>query len=608
MQSLKSMPGACSGKTPEPFLEDRNDAPDYLAWSAKFLEDRNDAPDYLAWSAKFLEDRNDAPDYLAWSAKFLEDRNDAPDYLAWSAKFLEDRNDAPDYLAWSAWVCVWTTIMLVILAVLNTGKYIMYASGLSGETFGFLIAILFLQQAVNLTANSYIGKDSLPGEEPRQTNTPNTWEVKDSWSVTTRMRDVPADYVFMAIVPAIIITILFWFDHGVSSLLAQEGKFKLARATAYSYDLLLLAFMTEAPQPPTTSDAKEGGELRRQEMKKTLKPPGYTKLTFVDTLNGWRSKMGMGGKNSTASIPSHNKPTMHHIASAPVIPVPLDSPKAVAHQERNGAGPLTNGDVTVQIGEGSGEGSMAEGGVGPDSSELARVVVQEHSASNGHSNGNGIGGGGGRGGGGEGLDSAGKGLRKRGGTICETCMNVVPETPSSAVDDSIPGEGNRADSESPERLSPVDTCILDLRAHENRASNFIQSVLCAITLFLTPLIQFIPTSVLWGYFAYMALASLPGNGLWERVVLLFSDPVVWKKYLADNHGVTVTFTVWFTIGQFSFLIGIMALVTWAGITGVIFPVPIVALMGIRLYFLTRVLKPPQLQMLKTIDPVDPIDG
>ena len=33
-----------------------------------------------------------------------------------------------------------------------------------------------------------------------------------------------------------------------------------------------------------------------------------------------------------------------------------------------------------------------------------------------------------------------------------------------------------------------------------------------------------PEAVLNGYFAYMALESLPGNQLWERFLLLFSDP------------------------------------------------------------------------------------
>ncbi|KAI3933501.1 hypothetical protein MKX01_022080, partial [Papaver californicum] len=45
---------------------------------------------------------------------------------------------------------------------------------------------------------------------------------------------------------------------------------------------------------------------------------------------------------------------------------------------------------------------------------------------------------------------------------------------------------------------------------------------CAV--FTMPVIKLIPTSVLWGYFAYMAIDSLLGNQLWERMLMLFITP------------------------------------------------------------------------------------
>jgi hypothetical protein len=39
-----------------------------------------------------------------------------------------------------------------------------------------------------------------------------------------------------------------------------------------------------------------------------------------------------------------------------------------------------------------------------------------------------------------------------------------------------------------------------------------------------PILKKIPTSVLWGYFAFMAIESLPGNQFWERILLLFTAP------------------------------------------------------------------------------------
>lgn len=65
---------------------------------------------------------------------------------------------------------------------------------------------------------------------------------------------------------------------------------------------------------------------------------------------------------------------------------------------------------------------------------------------------------------------------------------------------------------------------LPVRVNEQRLSNLLQSLLVGASVFSMPLIKKIPTSVLWGYFAYMAIDSLPGNQFWERTVFLFVAP------------------------------------------------------------------------------------
>ena len=65
---------------------------------------------------------------------------------------------------------------------------------------------------------------------------------------------------------------------------------------------------------------------------------------------------------------------------------------------------------------------------------------------------------------------------------------------------------------------------LPVRVNEQRVSNLLQSLLVAASVFAIPAIKLIPTSVLWGYFAYMAIDSLPGNQFWERMLLLFIAP------------------------------------------------------------------------------------
>lgn len=65
---------------------------------------------------------------------------------------------------------------------------------------------------------------------------------------------------------------------------------------------------------------------------------------------------------------------------------------------------------------------------------------------------------------------------------------------------------------------------LPVRVNEQRMSNLFQSLLVGVSICAISVIKMIPTSVLWGYFAYMAIDSLPGNQFWERILLLFITP------------------------------------------------------------------------------------
>ncbi|XP_019087302.1 PREDICTED: probable boron transporter 7 [Camelina sativa] len=52
------------------------------------------------------------------------------------------------YLAWSGWVCVWTAVLLILLAMLNACNIISRFTRIAGELFGMLITVLFTQEAV----------------------------------------------------------------------------------------------------------------------------------------------------------------------------------------------------------------------------------------------------------------------------------------------------------------------------------------------------------------------------------------------------------------------------------------------------------------------------
>lgn len=59
------------------------------------------------------------------------------------------------------------------------------------------------------------------------------------------MLDVPVVYILLALVPASMIAVLYYFDHSVASQLAQQEDFNLRKPPSFHYDLLLLGFLVK---------------------------------------------------------------------------------------------------------------------------------------------------------------------------------------------------------------------------------------------------------------------------------------------------------------------------------------------------------------------------
>ena len=400
------------------------------------------------------------------------------------------------FLAWSAWVCVFTSAFLLVLSLTNACVYIKRFTRYAGEAFGALIALLFLQQAIKglvkefdvstdnglwslflacgmLTssmivrtarawrfgfgwARGLLADYGVPllvvawtgvsyASACNRVDTPNTWDVTDSWQVASRMGQVPGRFVGAAVVPAIIVTVLFFFDHNVSSQLAQQPEFNLKKGPAYHWDMLLLSLMTL-----------------------------LCGLIGLPPVNG-------------------------------VIP---QSPM------------LTKSLALVDAGRG-GEGG--EGGVGIG-------------------NGDNI-----------------------------SCHKS-------------PAEDEQGGPKTAPELVPI-------RVVETRGANLFQSLLLGACLGITPAIRWIPTSLLWSYFAFMAFESLPGSQLWERLLLLLTDPRRRYRVFEKPHAAfleTVPFRVIaaFTAIQAAIVGGIYGL-TWAGLAGILFPVPIMLLVPFRQWVLPR---------------------
>lgn len=52
------------------------------------------------------------------------------------------------FLAWAGWVCVWTSLLLILLSIFNACAIINRFTRIAGELFGMLIAVLFIQEAI----------------------------------------------------------------------------------------------------------------------------------------------------------------------------------------------------------------------------------------------------------------------------------------------------------------------------------------------------------------------------------------------------------------------------------------------------------------------------
>ncbi|KAG4944188.1 hypothetical protein JHK85_048834 [Glycine max] len=142
---------------------------------------------------------------------------------------------------------------------------------------------------------------------------------------------------------------------------------------------------------------------------------------------------------------------------------------------------------------------------------------------------------------------------------------------------------------------------LPVRVNEQRMSNLLQSLLIGLSIFSVNIIKMIPTSVLWGYFAYMAIDSLPGNQFWERISLLFIPPSRRYKILEGYHASFVESVPFKTIAVFTILQFVYFLicfgVTWIPVGGILFPLPFFLLITIREHLLPKIFKPNHLQEL-----------
>ncbi|KAL5357863.1 HCO3 transporter family-domain-containing protein [Aspergillus floccosus] len=205
------------------------------------------------------------------------------------------------YLAFMCWIGIWSLIMHWILAITNACNGLTYVTRFSCDIFGFYVAFVYLQKGIQVLTRQWegagetsaylsimvallvlmsgwicgeLGNSSLWQRYVRKFledyGTPLTivfftgfvhiGHMKDvevatlptskaffptmdrDWLV--HFWDINVGDIFLAIPFAVLLTILFYFDHNVSSLIAQGTEFPLRKPAGFHWDLWLLGLTT----------------------------------------------------------------------------------------------------------------------------------------------------------------------------------------------------------------------------------------------------------------------------------------------------------------------------------------------------------------------------
>ncbi|KAI6014546.1 hypothetical protein PISMIDRAFT_27040 [Pisolithus microcarpus 441] len=213
---------------------------------------------------------------------------------------LMTQSDPPNYLHFVGWVYLWAAIIHWVTAVLNWCNFLKYVTLFSCDTFGFYVSWIYLQYGVQVitrqfsagfvsaavgiilailmvltsfifqslsqrpyfhriirqffadygmpislvaaSAMAYWGRFrsadvvTLPVGGAFQAANGRPWLVK-FW-------ELDGKWVGIALPFGIILWILFFFDHNVSSLIAQGSRFPLRKPPGFHYDFFLLGITT----------------------------------------------------------------------------------------------------------------------------------------------------------------------------------------------------------------------------------------------------------------------------------------------------------------------------------------------------------------------------
>ncbi|ONM33297.1 Boron transporter 1 [Zea mays] len=485
--------------------------------------------------------------------------------------FAKDRPDLGRslFLAWTGWVCVWTAILLFLLAILGACSIINRFTRVAGELFGLLIAMLFMQQAIK----GLIDEFRIPEREDRKalefvpswrfangmfaivlsfgllltalrSRKARSWRYGAGW-----LRGFIADYGVPLMV--LVWTGVSYIPYGNVPKAIPRRLFSPNPWSPGAYDnWTVIKDMTQVPLlyiigafiPATMIavlyyfDHSVASQLAQQKEFNLRKPPSFhydlLLLGFLTLMCGL-----IGIPPSNGVIPQ----SPMHTKSLATLKHQLLRNRLVATARKS----MSQNASLSQL-----YGSMQDA----YQQMQTPLVYQQQSVRRGLN---------------ELKDSTVQLASSMGNIdapVDETVFDIEKE-----IDDLLP-----------------------IEVKEQRLSNLLQASMVGGCVAAMPLLKKIPTSVLWGYFAFMAIESLPGNQFWERILLLFTAPSRRYKVLEEYHTTFVETVPFKTIAMFTMFQTAYLLVcfgiTWIPIAGVLFPLMIMLLVPVRQYILPKLFK------------------
>lgn len=214
-----------------------------------------------------------------------------------------------DFFGFMFWVCIWSMILHLGLAIVNSVCLLQHVTTYSCDIFGLFINIIYIEKGIEILCRQFkddsgeldlvagyasvmlalvmtifgLGAklfNKTPLLKPAYRNFISDYAIAfsvlfwtgfihfggyldyvnfkrlpitKSFHPTSEARDrstwlayasISVGDVFLALPFGIILTILFYFDHNVSSLMAQRYQYKLTKASTFHYDFGLLGITT----------------------------------------------------------------------------------------------------------------------------------------------------------------------------------------------------------------------------------------------------------------------------------------------------------------------------------------------------------------------------